>query len=141
VQRWRPFSELDQLNDQFGRLLETVFSPVAVTNGGAWVPLADIEETDDAWVVEAELPSVSRDDIKVELRENELTVAGEIKERERKGVLRKRERRTGEFEYRVILPGQVDEEGIEASLHDGVLTVRVPKSAKTRPRKIEVKAA
>jgi HSP20 family protein len=132
---------MDQLNDQFGRLLETVFSPSAVTNAGAWVPLADIEETDDAWVVEAELPSVSRDDISVELRENELIIAGEIKEKERKGVLRKRERRTGEFEYRVALPGQVDEEGIEAKLHDGVLSVRVPKSARTRPRKIEVKAA
>jgi HSP20 family protein len=132
---------MDQLNDQFGRLLETVFSPAAVTNGGAWVPLADIEETDEGWVVEAELPSVRRQDINVELRENELIIAGDIKEQERKGVLRKRERRTGEFEYRVILPGQVDEEGIEANLHDGLLTVRVPKSAKTRPRKVEVKAA
>jgi HSP20 family protein len=103
--------------------------------------MADIEETEDAWIVEAELPGVSRKDIKVELRDSELVISGEIKEKERKGVIRRRARRTGQFEYRVTLPGQPDEENIEANLHDGVLTVRVPKTEKGKPRQIEVKAA
>jgi HSP20 family protein len=110
-------------------------------NGGAWMPLADIEETEDAWLIEADLPSVDRKDVNVELRDAELIISGEIKEKERKGVLRRRARRTGQFEYRVTLPGKADAEKIEANLHDGVLTVRVTKSEKERPRRIEVKAA
>jgi HSP20 family protein len=137
-QRWEPFRELEQLHEQMGRLMDTAWSPAG--NGGTWVPLADIEETDDAWIVETELPSVDRDDINVELRDNELVITGEIKERERKGILRRRTRRRGEFEYRVTLPGHPDEEGIEAKLHDGVLTVRVPKAEQERPRRIDVKA-
>jgi HSP20 family protein len=141
VQRWEPFQELEQLQEQMGRLMESALSPVAGGNGGTWIPLADIEETDDAWVIEAELPSVDRDDINVELRDNELVINGEIKERERSGILRRRTRRVGQFEYRVTLPGHPNEEGIEANLHDGVLTVRVPKGEQERPRRIDVKAA
>jgi HSP20 family protein len=121
--------------------MDSVWSPSGAGNGGSWMPLADIEETEDAWIIEAELPSVKRDDVNVELRDSELIITGEIKEKERKGVLRRRARRTGQFEYRVTLPAPADEEHIEAKLHDGVLTVRVPKSERARPRRIEVKAA
>jgi HSP20 family protein len=126
-----------------GQLMESVWSPVGAGsgNGGFWIPTADIEETEDAWIVEAEVPGAHRKDINVEVRDSELVISGEIKEKERKGVLRRRTRRTGRFEYRVMLPGQFDEEHIEANLHDGVLTVRVPKSEQARPRRIEVKAA
>ena len=55
LQRWEPFRELELLHEQMGRLMETVWSPVNGGNGGSWMPLADIEETDDAWIVEAEL--------------------------------------------------------------------------------------
>ena len=101
----------------------------------------DIEETDDAWVIEAELPGVDRKDVNVEMVESELVISGEIKEKERKGILRRHTRKTGEFEYHVTLPGQTDAEHIEANLHDGVLTVRVPKTEQAKPRRIEVKAA
>jgi HSP20 family protein len=141
VRRWEPFRELDQLHEQMDRLIESAWSPTAAGNGGAWMPLADIEETDDAWIVEAELPGVDRKDINVEQRDSELIISGELKEKERKGILRRRTRRIGQFEYRVILPGQADTEHIEANLHDGVLTVRVPKSSQAKPRRIEVKAA
>jgi HSP20 family protein len=64
---------------------------------------------------------------------------GEIKERERKGALRHKTRRTGRFDYRVVLPEHVDSEKIDASLADGVLTVRVPKSEHAQRRKVEIK--
>jgi HSP20 family protein len=140
VQRWDPFREFDQLQQEMGRLLEGVWSQSGDRNGDLWVPLADIEETDDAWVIEAEAPGARRQDINVELRESELVITGEIKEKERKGVIRRRTRRAGEFEYRVTLPGPVDAEHVEANLDDGVLTVRVPKAEQARPHRIEVKA-
>ena len=123
------------------RLMQGVWSPAGGGNGGAWMPVTDIEETDDAWVIEVELPGVDRKDVNVEMRDSELIISGEIKEKERKGVLRRQTRKTGEFEYRVTLPGDSDAEHIEANLHDGVLTVRVPKTEQAKPRRIEVKAA
>jgi HSP20 family protein len=109
-------------------------------NGAAaWTPPVDIIETDDAWIVEAELPGVDRDDITVEVRDSELSISGEIKERERHGILRRRTRRVGAFDFQITLPGTADTEHVEATLHDGVLTVRVPKPEQARPRRIEVK--
>jgi HSP20 family protein len=84
---------------------------------------------------------VNRKDVNVEMRDSELIISGEIKEKERKGVLRRQTRKAGEFEYRVTLPGDSDAEHIEANLHDGVLTVRVPKTEQAKPQRIEVKAA
>jgi len=71
---------------------------------------------------------------------NELMITGEIKEREREGILRKRTRRIGRFEYRVRLPEQVDGENVEANLKNGVLTVRVPKREQAERRRIQVKS-
>jgi HSP20 family protein len=141
LQRWQPFSELEHLQEHMDRLMQSVWSPLGTGNGGAWMPVSDIEETEDAWIIEAELPGVDRKDVNVELRDSELIIAGEIKEKERKGILRRQTRKTGQFEYRVTLPGQSDQEHVDANLHDGVLTVRVPKTDQAKPRRIEVKAA
>lgn len=137
IPRWDPFREFEELQDEMGRLMQSVWPG---PDGGAWTPVADVEETEDAWIVELELPGVDRNDVNVELRDSELVVSGEIKERERRGVIRRRTRRTGQFEYRVLLPGEVNQDQIEANLHNGVLTIRVPKAESAKPRRIEVKA-
>src|ERR1700750_2290720 len=98
MQRWDPFREFEQLQEEMGRLMQSAWSP-ANGDGGAWTPFADIEETDDAWVIEAR--GWEGDDINVERRDDELVISGDIKERERRGGLRRRARRTGHFEYRV----------------------------------------
>ena len=103
------------------------------------VPSADIEETDDSYVLELDLPGVNRDDVNIELRDNEVRITGELKEKERTGVLRRQTRRVGQFEFTVALPGDIDPDKVEASLHDGVLTVRLGKAAASQPRQIEVK--
>jgi HSP20 family protein len=140
MERWDPFREFDQLQEEMSRLVQSVWSPAGVGNGGAWTPFADVEETEDAWTIEVELPGVDRKDVNVEMRNSELVISGDVKEKERKGILRRRARRTGHFEYHVTLPGESDEEHIEAKLHDGILTVRVPKTEHAKPRRIEVKA-
>jgi len=136
-----PFADLDQLGERMRRLLEQTFRdlPPALTDTAGWVPAVDVEEQDDAYVVEAEVPGVKREDVNIELVGNELAITGDIKEKERKGVLRRRTRRVGRFEFRVTLPNQVDPEKIEAELTDGVLTVRVPKAERAQRRQIEVK--
>ena len=138
-ERWEPFHELDELHSRMEQLMQGVWSDARLGDGAPWVPPVDVEETDDAWIVEAELPGVDKKDVDVQLRDSQLTIAGEIKERERKGILRRRTRRVGRFEYRVTLPGEAEADGIEAKMHDGVLTVRVPKPERTQPRRIEVR--
>jgi HSP20 family protein len=88
--------------------------------------------------VEIELAGVKKDDVNIELAGRRLVVAGERKERERVGILRKRTRTVGRFHYEVVLPAELDEDGVTAELDEGVLTVRVPKAASERPRRIAV---
>ena len=86
------------------------------------------------------LPGVRKGDIDVELAGRRLTVRAERKETERKGILRKTTRTTGKFLFDTLLPGEVDQEGIDASLAEGVLTIRLPKpeAERRKLRKIPV---
>src|SRR5437016_11318554 len=87
-ERWEPLSELEQMTERMRRILEQTFSglgwPSQLTEKAGWSPFVDLEETDDAFVVEAELPGVKREDVNVELVGNELSIAGEIKQPDRK---------------------------------------------------------
>ncbi len=144
-QRWESMNELEQVTERMRRMLDETFgsfgwSAPRLTDGTTWSPMVDIEEQDDVYVLEAELPGVKRQDLNIEIVGNELAITGEIKEQERKGVLRKQTRRTGRFEYRIGLPAQVDADKVDASLDNGVLTVRVPKAERAQRRKVEIKA-
>src|SRR6266516_2656578 len=139
-QRWESMNELEQVTERMRRMLDETFgsfgwSAPRLTDGTTWSPMVDIEEQDDVYVLEAELPGVKRQDLNIEIVGNELAITGEIKEQERKGVLRKQTRRTGRFEYRIGLPAQVDADKVDASLDNGVLTVRVPKAERAQRRK------
>jgi len=137
--RGAPSGDLEQVSERMRRLLEQTFGGMLGEPVG-WIPAVDIEEQEDAYIVEAEIPGVKREDVNIELVGNELMITGELKERERKGIIRRSTRRVGRFEFRVTLPDQVDPEKIDASLNDGVLTVRVPKSERAQRRRIEVKS-
>ena len=132
--RWDPLRELDELYERVNTLWQSGL-------GGAldqWSPLADVEETDDAYTVEIDLPGVAREDVDIQLDDRRLTVSGDIEEKERTGILHRRTRRVGRFHYSVTLPGDVDADAVSAQLHDGVLTVRVPRSAQAKPRRIPI---
>jgi HSP20 family protein len=140
VERWDPFGDLDQLSERMRRMLEQTFTGALPLGREGWSPLVDIEEQDDAYVLEADAPGAKREDVKVEQVGNELLISGEIKERERKGLLRRRERRIGRFSYAVRLPEPIDASKVEAKLKDGVLSIRVPKSQRAERRQVEVTA-
>jgi HSP20 family protein len=123
---------------EFDQLVNSVFGPTNGTAQVSWTPLADVTETDEAWLFEVDVPGLKRDDITVEATGNELVITGEYKEKERVGLLRRRTRRVGRFEFRTTLPAEVDVEQISADLADGVLTVRVPKREAAKPRRIAI---
>jgi len=137
--RWDPFQEFEDVRQRMDRLFGEFLGGTTFGNGGVWSPPVDLEETDDAWVVEADLPGVKKDDVTVEVRDHELAIHGEVKERERAGMLRRHTRRTGQFDYRLTLPSDVDADKIDASLDDGVLSLRIAKSERAQPRRIEIK--
>jgi HSP20 family protein len=134
--RWNPLRDFEDFYQQVDRLARSALA--TGPDGRPWLPAGDVSETDDAYLVDIELPGVRREDVDIQLYGNELVVTGELKERERKGLLRRRTRRVGEFEYRVTLPGDIRADGVEASLDSGVLTVRVPKTNAANPKKIEI---
>ncbi|WP_338058336.1 Hsp20/alpha crystallin family protein [Streptomyces antioxidans] len=133
-----PLAEFDDLLSQMGGLLESAVGGAATPGLTAWAPAADVTEGDEAYHVELELPGVRRQEIDIEVNGQELTVTGEIKERERTGVLRRGGRRTGRFEYRMLLPSEVNTEGVKAVMSEGILTITVPKAETAKPRHIEI---
>jgi hypothetical protein len=74
---WEPFRELDELQRRIADLMQSVWSGVRAGDGQPWVPAADLEQTDDAWIVEAELPGVRRENVNVELADADLVIWGE----------------------------------------------------------------
>lgn len=136
--RWDPLTTMQRLSADLGRIFEG-FEDGTPLLDGEFIPLADVEETDDAFIVEVELPGVKKDDVDISVAGRRLEISGERKEKERVGILRRQTRSVGRFRYEIVLPSAVDESGITATLDDGVLTVRVPKASSERPRRIEVK--
>jgi HSP20 family protein len=137
--RWLPPDPYDSFEDIYQRMDQLMRSFGSSMDRTGWSPYpVDLEETDDAYVVEIDLPGVSRRDVTLEVNGRELTVSGEVKERERDGFLRRQTRRTGRFHHTVTLPGDVDAERIKASLDDGVLVVRAPKSPTAKAHRVQI---
>jgi len=134
-----PLTEFDDLFERIGSLLSTVAPTRGFTAEEGWAPFADLTETDKEFIVECEVPGIRREDIDLQLSERELTISGETKEPEREGKLHHGTRRIGRFEYRTVLPGQPKTEDVQATLENGVLTVRIPKADTSSVRHIEIK--
>jgi HSP20 family protein len=134
------YREMDDVDRQFGDLIRTFFGDPAGFIGAAVTPPVDIEETDDAYVVDIDLPSVAPEDVTIEMRGEELRISGQVQQRERTGVVRRQNRPTGEFEYLVDLPSDIDPNRVEAMYQNGVLTVTVGKAQSAQPRRIEIRA-
>lgn len=135
---WSSLAELERLNRELASYLDS-WRRLPDLFGDAFTPLADVEETPNAYLVEVEVPGVRREDIDIEIAGRRVWVRGERKEKERVGILRRRERTVGRFSCEVMLPGDVDEDGVEAHLDGGVLTLQLPKPAHDRPRRIEIR--
>jgi HSP20 family protein len=147
IVRWEPFRELSTLQSEMNRLFNTVFdTPGTGGDGGTlrrWMPAMDLVETDEHFVLRADLPGMSEDDVKIELEENTLTVSGERKaehETKNEGYYRV-ERAFGSFSRSLSLPQGINPEGVTAQFDRGVLEIRVPKPEQRKPRRIEIAGA
>ena len=140
-----PVPELNRLVGEIDSVLDRAFASLGRSGfrpvwNGAFTPLADIEETDDAYLIEIELPGIRREDASVEVQGRRIIVTGERKERERKGIFRTKTRVTGRFEYEALLPDDIDADNVKATYENGVLVLQAPKpeSERRKVRKIPV---
>jgi HSP20 family protein len=135
------FAPLMQLQSEVNRLFDSLFETAPAVRGySAAYPGVNIWEDGDAAYLEAELPGVTMDDIEVLVTGNEVTINGERKISEPEGgaSYRRRERGGGRFSRTLSLPWDIDAAKVEATLHDGVLTVTLPKCESCKPRKVKV---
>jgi HSP20 family protein len=144
IVRWEPFRELSTLQNEMNRLFNTVFDTPSPGNGGStlrrWMPAMDLVETEDHFVLRADLPGMKEDDVKIEFEDGTLTVSGERKaehESKNEGYYRV-ERAFGSFSRSLTLPQGIDPEAVTANFENGVLEVRIPKPEERKPRRIEI---
>jgi HSP20 family protein len=111
-----------------------------VRPGRVFIPAVDIFETPQALVLVADMPGVSADQVTLDLKENMLTISGQVSPPPEKESLLAQEYTIGDF-YREFQVGElIDKNQIEASVKNGVLTLTLPKAEKAKPRRIEVKS-
>ncbi len=134
-----PWAGFRELEDQ----LERVFSgraPAACARDG-WTPAVDLRETEEAYVLEADLPGLKKEDIAVTVVDDVVTLKGARKwehEGKAKGYQRV-ERSYGAFERSFRIADGIDAGKVEAQFQDGVLNVTLPKPEEAKPKQIEVK--
>jgi HSP20 family protein len=134
-----PSREFEDIYERMGQLMNLAFGLVPADLGDMpWSPLADLSETDNAYVVKVDLPGVNKDQVNIQLQDRELVISGEIADDQNGDRRHRSTRRTGRFEFRTYLPGEVNADAVTAQLSDGVLTVTVPKSEAAKPHKIEI---
>ncbi len=133
VMKPEPFST------EINRLFNTLFDERAQAQ--RWVPAMDLVEADDHFLLRADLPGLSEDDVAIELRDNTLTISGERKaehEDRKEGYVRL-ERAFGAFRRQLTLPEGVDPEALAATFTNGVLELGIPKPEERKPRRVQIK--
>jgi HSP20 family protein len=142
--RWEPVRELNTIQSEMNRLFNTYFDSPTPANGGAtlrrWIPAMDLVETEQEFVLRADLPGVDESDVKIELEDRVLTIAGERKaeHEERKEGYYRVERSSGAFTRTLTLPEGVNPDAIQASFAKGVLEVRIPKPEEKKPHRVSI---
>jgi HSP20 family protein len=142
--RWTPMWNLASFQDEMNRMFQEFFRGGTGEEAGwglrTWTPAVDIYDTDDALVLKAELPGVSKDDVSIEIHNNTLILRGERKHEAevKEGDYYRAERAYGTFQRSFVLPTLVDQDKVQATYTDGVLELRLPKSEAAKPKRIAI---
>ena len=139
-----PFGQLQrEMNRVFDSVFGQYFGPAGRIRSGYVYPSVNVRETDEAYLVACEVPGQEMDDLEVYVTGNQLTLSGSRQGTipEEGVTLHRRERDTGRFSRAITLPGPVDSAKTQATLADGVLTVRLARTEETRPRRVQVQVA
>jgi HSP20 family protein len=143
--RWEPTREIASLQQEVNRLFGSFFDVPAGQGDGPgvmrrWIPAMDLVETPEHFVLKADLPGMTHEDVSIEVEDRVLTIAGERKaehEDRKEGFVRV-ERAFGSFRRQLTLPEGVDPEALAATFTNGVLVLRIPKPEERKPRRVQI---
>jgi HSP20 family protein len=142
--RWEPAAELNTIQNEMNRLFNNFFDQPSAGRDAAssrrWMPAMDLVETADHYVLRADLPGLSDEDVNVQLEDNVLTISGERTaqhEHDAQGYYRI-ERAFGSFARSLTLPDGVNPDAVEAHFDRGVLQITIPKPEQKKPRQVQI---
>lgn len=141
IVRWDPFKELENLRREMERLFDTFISERGFGREFAWTPAIEVKELPDKYILKVDVPGVKKEDLKLEVSDNVLTIHGERKEEkeEKEAQYYRREILYGSFQRSVQLPSNVEPDKISAKLENGVLSIEIPKTEKAKSKEIPIK--
>ncbi|MEO0138971.1 MAG: Hsp20/alpha crystallin family protein [candidate division WOR-3 bacterium] len=141
IVRWDPFKELENLRREMERLFDAFISERRLDREFAWAPAIEVKELPDKYILKVDVPGVKKEDLKLEVSDNVLTISGERKEEkeEREAQYYRREILYGSFQRSIQLPSNVEPDKISAKLENGVLTIEIPKTEKAKAKEIPIK--
>jgi HSP20 family protein len=143
ITRWRPFRDMISVQDEMNRLFDDFFGRPVMRREwteAAWCPCVDVSETKDNVIINTEIPGMSKDDVKVSIQDNVLTLSGEKKEEkeEKDANYHRMERSYGSFSRSFTLPTTVQADKVKAAYKDGILRITLPKSEEVKPKQIPI---
>lgn len=139
--KWRPFDERLIFRRGIDRLFNNFFGTESMLmSNGNWVPDIDVSETDDEIVVRMDIPGMDKEDIRVAMSGDFLTVSGERKEEKEKKQKHffSMERRLGTFERTIPIPAAVNDKKVNAEYKSGVLVIHLPRTAAAKSHRIPI---
>lgn len=144
LRRWEPFGEVDTFKKEMDSLFENFLSGFGRdTDGLAFIPSAEIDETDTEFYLKLEIPGISPDDLEIEVTDDAVAITGERKSEtksEEDNRLRS-EFYYGKFERYIPLPSQIQRANVMAEYKDGILNLTLPKSEEQREKSVKIKVA
>jgi HSP20 family protein len=135
------FYDLEGLRRRMDDFLNRIYDSGMPSLSAGVFPSINLTEDKDTYHIRAELPGISAENLDIQATGNNLSISGERKIEDEKDDVRyhRRERESGKFSRAITLPGDIDPEGVSASLANGVLKVSIPKAEKAKPRQITIR--
>jgi HSP20 family protein len=130
---WDPASELEYLRDRMGRLYDQI-TPQG-PGQPPWQPDIEVDETEEFYLVKAELPGITRDNVELQVDEHSLTITGSVSDEQGEHTMH---RRSGRFFYRTVLPRDINTDKVQATMKEGILAIRLPK-IKQATRRVQIR--
>jgi HSP20 family protein len=143
IVRWRPFRDVVSIQDEMNQLFENLFGHTSVRAGwtnGVWNPSVDVSEDEDSVILRAEIPGMTKEDVKISIQDGVLTLRGEKKQEKEENDrnYHRIERNYGAFCRSFQLPTSVKSEKVKATYKDGVLSITLPKAEEVKPKEIPI---
>jgi HSP20 family protein len=144
--RWNPMQNVLSLQQEMNRIFHEFAqggnSEETSWGASTWVPPVDVYETDEGFVLKAELPGVQKDDLHIDVHDRTLTMRGDRKPETEISEDRyhRQERSYGSFQRVFTLPTPIDADKVQANVHDGVLELRLPKHETAKPKRIAIQS-